>query len=254
MRLLGALLAAVAARARGPRGRGDDLAERLDRPPGRSSPTWRGSTARSGATRRASRWSAAVRRPGSPTPPAGSSTSGWRAAAPLPEDPRGLVFTPFASGGVCLVTNRANPLAALTRARSRTWCRAAPPTGASSAARPAPSCRPRWRSATGARSVFLATFVDDDTPLAYAPRTFSTAAQIRDFVRATPAAWGYVDLAFTRGAARGPLRGRPVRARERRRRRVSRPARPRVRHPRRAARRGRPLRRAGCRPAARRGA
>ena len=56
-------------------------------------------------------------------------------------------------------------------------------------------------------------FVDVATPIAYAPRTFATAAQVRDFVEATPAAWGYVDLAFAASLHALTLRGRAVRAR-----------------------------------------
>ena len=91
---------------------------------------------------------------------------------------------------------------------------------------------------TGARSVFLATFVDAATVLAYVPRTFSTAVQVRDFVRATPAAWGYVDLAFTASLHVVPLRGRRLHARDRRRRHVPGAAGARVRHARAPARAG----------------
>ena len=49
---------------------------------------------------------------------------------------------------------------------------------------------------TGARTVFESVFVDAATQIAYAPRTFLTAAQVREFVEGTPAAWGYVDIAF----------------------------------------------------------
>ena len=52
---------------------------------------------------------------------------------------------------------------------------------------------------TGARSVFESVFVDAATPSPTRPRTFLTAAQVRTFVEATPAAWGYVDVAFTDG-------------------------------------------------------
>ena len=41
---------------------------------------------------------------------------GMASRALLPADPAGLVFTPFAASGVCLVTNGANPLPVLTRA------------------------------------------------------------------------------------------------------------------------------------------
>jgi ABC-type phosphate transport system substrate-binding protein len=51
----------------------------------------------------------------------------------------------------------------------------------------------------GAPAVFQSVFVDLATPVAYTPRTFSTAAEVRDFVAATATAWGYVDLVFARG-------------------------------------------------------
>ena len=37
---------------------------------------------------------------------------------------------------------------------------------------------------TGARQVFESVFVDVGTPVAYMPRTFATAPQVRDFVEA----------------------------------------------------------------------
>jgi len=124
---------------------------------------------------------------------------GLASRARLPTDPAGLVFTPFAASGVCLVTNASNPLPVLTRAalqelvsgRAASWARVA---GSSRTDEIVPVA---LDLGTGARSVFVATFVDVATELAYVPRTFATAVQVRDFVRATPAAWGYVDLAFT---------------------------------------------------------
>jgi len=124
---------------------------------------------------------------------------GLASRARLPADPGGLVFTPFAASGVCLVTNASNPLPALTRAALQQLVSARASSWAQVAGSPrTDAIVPVGLDAgTGARSVFVGTFVDVATELAYVPRTFSTAVQVRDFVRATPAAWGYVDIAFT---------------------------------------------------------
>ena len=55
--------------------------------------------------------------------------------------------------------------------------------------------------------MFVSTFVDLATPLAYQPRTFSTPQQVRSYVLGTPGAWGYVDFAFTRGLHVVPYEG-----------------------------------------------
>jgi phosphate transport system substrate-binding protein len=117
-----------------------------------------------------------------------------------PIDPPGLVLTPFALSGVCLVSNRANPVPGLTRAqvqdilagRVTIWSQV-PGSSRTDAIVPV-----GLDVTTGARLVFEAVFVDTATRIAYAPRTFVTAAQVRDVVEATPAAWGYVDVAFTK--------------------------------------------------------
>jgi len=115
-----------------------------------------------------------------------------------PDDPPGLVFSPIALSGVCLVTNRANPVPGLVRSqiqdlvagRLTSWAQVPGST------RTDPIAPVALDERAGARSVFLSVFVDLETPLAYRPRTLATAAQMRDSVRATPAALGYVDLAF----------------------------------------------------------
>ncbi len=119
-----------------------------------------------------------------------------------PSDPPGLVLTPFALSGVCLVTNRSNPVANFTRAqiqdvvagRVTSW------TQIPGSARTDAIVPVALDLTAGARLVFESVFVDVGTPILYAPRTFATSAQVRDFVEATPAAFGYVDLALT-----GPL-------------------------------------------------
>jgi phosphate transport system substrate-binding protein len=119
-----------------------------------------------------------------------------------PGDPPGLVLTPFALSGVCLVTNVANPVPALTRAQvqdlvsgavtSWTQVPGSPRTDAIVGVALEPTA--------GARLVFESVFLDVATRIAYAPRTFATAAQVRNFIERTPGAWGYSDVAFA-----GPL-------------------------------------------------
>jgi phosphate transport system substrate-binding protein len=117
-------------------------------------------------------------------------------------DPSGLVLTPIALSGVCLVTNVANPVPGITRdqlqdiiaGRVTNWAQVpgSPRTDAIVPVTLDPS--------TGTRLVFDSVFVDISTPVVYAPRTFDTSPQVRDFIEATPAAFGYVDL-----ASAGPL-------------------------------------------------
>lgn len=126
-------------------------------------------------------------------------------------DPPGLVLTRIALSGICLVTNRANAVPALSHAqvqdllagRVGSWSQV---PGSSRHDTIVPVA---LDAATGARSVFEATFVDAATQVAYAPRVFRTAAQVREFVAATPASWGYVDVAFTRGLHAVPYEGVP---------------------------------------------
>jgi phosphate transport system substrate-binding protein len=117
-------------------------------------------------------------------------------------DPAGLVLTPIALSGVCLVTNGVNPVPGITRAqlqdiiaaRVTSWSQipGSPRTDAIVPVTLDPS--------TGTRLVFDSVFLDIATPVAYVARTFDTSLQVRDFIEATPAAFGYVDL-----ASAGPL-------------------------------------------------
>jgi phosphate transport system substrate-binding protein len=126
-----------------------------------------------------------------------------------PGDPSGLVLTPFALSGVCLVTNSANPVGGLTRAqvqdlvaaRVTNWSQVPGSTRTDAVAGVG------YDVTAGARLVFDAVFLDVATPFAYDPRTFATAAQVRDFVEHTPAAWGYVDIAFAATLHRVPYEG-----------------------------------------------
>lgn len=118
-----------------------------------------------------------------------------------PDDPPGLVLTPFALSAVCLVTNADNPVPGVGRAQMQdllagrlTHWSQVPGSPRTDAIIPV-----TYAPGAGARTVFDSVFVDAATLIAYAPRVFRTAVQVRDFVRATPAAWGYVDAAFRRG-------------------------------------------------------
>jgi phosphate transport system substrate-binding protein len=127
--------------------------------------------------------------------------AGMSGRALAPGDPSGLVFTPLALSAVCVVTNVANPVPSLSRAqiqdlvagRLRGWAQ----VGGSRLRDPIAPVS--FDLTSGARAVFLSAFVDLETPLAYEPRTFSATAQVHDFILVTPAAWGYLDLAHTRG-------------------------------------------------------
>ena len=128
-----------------------------------------------------------------------------------PDDPTGLVFSPIATSGVCLVTNAANPVPNVSRAQIQalvagtlvSWTQV-PGSSRTDAIVPV-----ALDERAGARSVFLSVFVDLATPIAYLPRTFALAAQMRDFVRSTPAAFGYVDLAYAGELHAIPYEGVP---------------------------------------------
>ncbi len=127
----------------------------------------------------------------------------------VPGDPGGLVFRPAARSGVCLVSNRANPVPGLTRAqvgdlvaaRTVSWAQVPGATRSDAVAAGA------LAAGAGTRIVFEATFLEPLTPLAYVPRTFTSSAGVRDYVKGTPNAWGYVDLAFTAGVHVIPYEG-----------------------------------------------
>jgi phosphate transport system substrate-binding protein len=116
-----------------------------------------------------------------------------------PTDPPGLVLSPIAKSGVCLATNRVNPVPGITRAQIQalvagtltSW------TQFPGSARTDPIASVGLDERAGGRSVFISVFVDLATPIAYNPRTLATAAQERDFIRQTPTALGYIDLAYT---------------------------------------------------------
>jgi ABC-type phosphate transport system substrate-binding protein len=128
----------------------------------------------------------------------GVTDVGLTARSLLPSDPPGLVFTPIARTGICLVTNLANPIPAFSRAqindliaaRITTWEQVpgSPLTG--------PIAAGVTSVGAGSRTAFENAMVDPGTPQLNTPRSFTSAPQMRDFIKVTPHAWGYVDLAF----------------------------------------------------------
>jgi phosphate transport system substrate-binding protein len=127
---------------------------------------------------------------------------GMVARALGPGDPPGLVMTRIARSGLCLVTNRANPVPGLTHGqiqdivagRVTTWGQV--PGSRRADAIVAVGLAPT----TGSAQVFQSVFVDPATPSLYRPVTLPTDLAVRDCVAQTAAAFGYVDLALT-----GPL-------------------------------------------------
>jgi phosphate transport system substrate-binding protein len=118
------------------------------------------------------------------------------------DDPPGLVLTRLARSGVCLVSNRANPVASITRAqlqdlvagRVTSW------SGFLGSRRTDAIVPVVLAPTTGGGRVFQNVFVDDATPVAWNAQTLISSTQARDYIEQTPGAFGYADLALT-----GPL-------------------------------------------------
>jgi phosphate transport system substrate-binding protein len=114
-------------------------------------------------------------------------------------DPSGLVLTRLARSGVCLVSNRANPVASITHAqlqdlvagRVTSW------SGFAGSTRTDAITPVMLAPTTGAGRVFQSVFVDDATSVAWTPVTMISSTQARDYVEQTPSGFGYADLALT---------------------------------------------------------
>jgi phosphate transport system substrate-binding protein len=128
----------------------------------------------------------------------GISDAGLVGRRLVPGDPHDLVLTTVALSGLCLVTNRVNPLPGVTRAeiqdivsgRVTSWSQVpgSPRTDA---------IVPVGRDPmTGGGQVFVSTFVDLTTPIGFHPITLPTDVEVRDYIEQTPSAFGYVDLAL----------------------------------------------------------
>jgi phosphate transport system substrate-binding protein len=131
------------------------------------------------------------------------------------DDPPGLRFSPIATSGICLVTNPSNPVPNITRAQIQdfvagrlvSWTQY-PGSTRTDAIVPA-----GYDVRGGAPTVFLSVFVDLATPIVYQPRILVGGSQMRDFVRATPAALGYADLVYAKELHAVPYEGIPCTAR-----------------------------------------
>jgi phosphate transport system substrate-binding protein len=126
-----------------------------------------------------------------------------------PGDPRGLVLTRLALSGVCLVSHHTNPVPSISHAllqdivagRVTNWSQVPAST------RTDPIIPVALDPGTGAAHVFEQVFVDDATPFGWQPVTLLLSLQARDFVERTPAAFAYMDLAFTRPVHAIPYQG-----------------------------------------------
>jgi phosphate transport system substrate-binding protein len=128
----------------------------------------------------------------------GISDIGLTARPLLATDPPGLVFTPIARTGICLVTNLVNPVPGFSRAQIQDLVAAR--TTVWTQIPGSPLADPITAGVTsvgaGSRTAFENAMLDPGTPQLNTTRTFTSAPQMRDFIKVTPNAWGYVDLAF----------------------------------------------------------
>jgi phosphate transport system substrate-binding protein len=128
-----------------------------------------------------------------------------------PDDPPGLVLTRLGLSGVCLASHHTNPVPSISRAlvqdivagRVTSWSQV-PGAARSDAIVPV-----TLDAGTGAARVFEQVFVDDGTPISWQATTLLTSLQARDYVEQTPAAFAYLDLAFTRPVHAIPYEGVP---------------------------------------------
>ena len=67
--------------------------------------------------------------------------------------------------------------------------------------------RPRVPYPLCASAYWASIFLDPGTRITYSPRRFTSTAQTRDFVAATPAAWSYTDLIEARGVHAASYQG-----------------------------------------------
>lgn len=129
----------------------------------------------------------------------------------VPDDPPGLVLTRLARSGVCLASHNTNPVPSLSRAqlqdivagRVTSWSQVP------GSARSDPLVPVALDPGTGAARVFEQVFLDDATPQDWQPVTLLTSLQARDYLARTPAAFAYLDLAFTRTVHTIPYQGVP---------------------------------------------
>jgi phosphate transport system substrate-binding protein len=127
------------------------------------------------------------------------------------DDPSGMRLHRLAISGVCLASNKANPVRGMSRAllqdivagRVTSWTQV-PGSTRTDAIRPV-----ALDPGTGAAHVFEQAFLDTGTPVAWQPTTLLLSIQARDFVEATPAAFAYLDLAASGPVHDIPYEGHP---------------------------------------------
>ncbi len=126
-------------------------------------------------------------------------------------DPAGLRLHRLAWSGVCLTSHHTNPVpgmsAGLVRdivaGRVTSWSQV-PGSTRTDAIVPV-----ALDPGTGAATVFSEVFLNPADPVAWQPTTLLLSIQARDFVEATPAAFGYMDLAATGPVHAIPYEGHP---------------------------------------------
>jgi phosphate transport system substrate-binding protein len=124
-------------------------------------------------------------------------------------DPPGMVLTPFALSGLCMITNRSNPVPDFPRAiiqqiftgQVTNWSQV-PGSNRVDPIIPAGAI-----ISSAASAYWASVFLDPGMRITYAPRRFTTTAQVVDFVRATPAGFGYADLSEVQGVHAGTYQG-----------------------------------------------
>ena len=115
-----------------------------------------------------------------------------------PDDPPGLVLTPIALSGLCMMSNPSNPVPDFSRAliqqiftgQVTSWSQV-PGSNRIDAIETAGIL------ASAASVYWASVFLDQGRRSPTRPRRFTSTAQMRDFVAATPAAWSYADLIET---------------------------------------------------------
>ena len=127
------------------------------------------------------------------------------------DDPRGLRLHRLALSGVCLASNNTNPVPAMSRSlvqeivagRVTSWSQV-PGSARTDPIRPV-----ELDPGTGAARVFEQVFLDEGTPIAWDAATLLLSIQARDYVKATPAAFAYLDLAAAGPVHAIPFEGQP---------------------------------------------
>lgn len=139
----------------------------------------------------------------------GRVTMGMSSRDPKPADPGGIVFSKFARDGVCVVTNKSNPLPSVSRqqvqdifsGRIRSW-RQVPGARADG-----PINLVVRTPASGTQDAFQQIFMGDDLRVAGSATTKSSNGLQAQAIQADPNAIGYASFAFTKDLYDVPYAG-----------------------------------------------